>query len=69
LSHIFCDGNRTTAEGEELVKKALIYFKYFELKEQKKEHVDQGEFHLKSFVDDLLVQIMIDKEAVLKLAS
>jgi hypothetical protein len=63
------DLHRTTAEGEEFFRKALTYFKYFENKEQKKEHVDQSEFHLKSFVDDVLVQLMVDKEAVLKLAS
>jgi hypothetical protein len=60
---------RATDEGEELFRRALIYFKYFENKEQRKEHVDQGEFHLKSCVDHVLVQLMVDKEAVLKLAS
>jgi hypothetical protein len=53
---------RSTPDGMELLKTAILYFKYFERKEGARHSLRQEEFHLKCFVDDFLFHFLDDRE-------
>lgn len=52
---------RDSKEGQNLLKKSLIVYKYFEKSEEDRKLFDPFMFHVKSVVDDVLYNLLLER--------